>query len=53
MRTAEDVVATDLYYIANRLHDEFSTMSGHRLLILGGAGFLGYHDMGDPMQLFD
>ncbi|MGB5674443.1 MAG: NAD-dependent epimerase/dehydratase family protein [Gemmatimonadota bacterium] len=37
------VVAADLQYICERLDDEFSAMSGKRLLITGGAGFLGYY----------
>lgn len=41
--TAEDVVRTDLTEIASRLSEEFSTMSGKRLLIIGGAGFLGHY----------
>ena len=39
----EQVVAADLHYICERLDDEFSAMGGKRLLITGGAGFLGYY----------
>jgi len=39
----EQVVANDLQYICDNLEDEFSAMSGRRLLITGGAGFLGYY----------
>jgi nucleoside-diphosphate-sugar epimerase len=42
-RTAEDVVNVDLDDIADRLQEEFAEMSGCRLLIAGGAGFLGYY----------
>lgn len=41
--TAADIVATDLDYICDSLQGEFATMSGKRLLIVGGAGFLGYY----------
>jgi len=33
----------DLDYICEKLKDEFSNMSGRKLLITGGAGFLGYY----------
>ena len=38
-----DVVVEDLEYILNRLQDEFGEMAGSKLLITGGAGFLGYY----------
>ena len=41
--TAEQVVQNDLTYICTTNKDEFGTMSGGRLLITGGAGFLGYY----------
>jgi UDP-glucuronate decarboxylase len=43
MKTAEQVCSTDLDYIARQGHDEFSRMSGRRVMIAGGAGFLGYY----------
>lgn len=44
-----DVVATDLASIGDRLHAVFSAMSGHDLLITGGAGFLGYYLVQAPL----
>lgn len=41
--TADDVVTSDLEYIARSLHDEFTRMGGKNLLVVGGAGFLGYY----------
>jgi nucleoside-diphosphate-sugar epimerase len=43
MKTANDVVEQDLNYICGNLVEEFSRLSGKRLLITGGAGFLGYY----------
>lgn len=43
LSTAEQVVQADLTYICNRLAAEFDALSGKRLLITGGAGFLGYY----------
>lgn len=43
LRTGKDVVSADLNYICEGLADEFSAMSGKRVLITGGAGFLGYY----------
>lgn len=43
MKHAADVIATDLDYIVKNLESEFDTFSGKRLLITGGAGFLGYY----------
>jgi UDP-glucuronate decarboxylase len=40
---AEDVVLSDLEYICNNLEEELLILSGKRLLIAGGAGFLGYY----------
>jgi UDP-glucuronate decarboxylase len=40
---AAEVVQTDLDDICARLADEFGVMAGKRLLIVGGAGFLGYY----------
>ncbi|MEW5977971.1 MAG: NAD-dependent epimerase/dehydratase family protein [Acidobacteriota bacterium] len=38
-----EVVAQDLQYVLDSLREEFSAMAGKRLLITGGAGFLGYY----------
>lgn len=43
MKTAADVVAADLEHIAHNLQSEFREMEGGRLLIVGGAGFLGHY----------
>jgi nucleoside-diphosphate-sugar epimerase len=40
--TAADIVASDLESITSDLAAELATMAGKRLLITGGAGFLGY-----------
>ena len=40
---AHDVVVSDLEYICLNLREELLDISGKRLLILGGAGFLGYY----------
>jgi UDP-glucuronate decarboxylase len=41
--TAQSIVQGDLGYIAERLRDEFARMGKKRLLVVGGAGFLGYY----------
>jgi len=41
--TAQSIVQSDLGYIAERLRDEFARMGKKRLLVVGGAGFLGYY----------
>ena len=41
--TAADIVNKDLAYICGNLKEEFGAMAGKRLLIVGGAGFLGYY----------
>jgi nucleoside-diphosphate-sugar epimerase len=43
MMSARDVVHADLEYICNNLREEFARLSGNKLLITGGAGFLGYY----------
>jgi nucleoside-diphosphate-sugar epimerase len=43
MRSARDVVAADLEYICAGLERELEEMAGKELLIVGGAGFLGYY----------
>jgi UDP-glucuronate decarboxylase len=41
--TAQSIVESDLDYIAASLKLEFASMGGKRLLVVGGAGFLGYY----------
>jgi nucleoside-diphosphate-sugar epimerase len=41
--TAADVVREDAEYMLRHLSDEFERMKGDKLLITGGAGFLGYY----------
>lgn len=41
--TAQSIVQNDLEYINENLTAEFARMAGKRLLIVGGAGFLGYY----------
>ncbi|MEM7294891.1 MAG: NAD-dependent epimerase/dehydratase family protein [Pseudomonadota bacterium] len=43
MQNSQDVVNTDVDYICRKLESEFTQMSGKRLLITGGAGFLGHY----------
>jgi len=38
-----ELLRTDLDYICDNLREEFGRMAGQRLLITGGAGFLGYY----------
>lgn len=40
---ATKVIDDDLTYIISSLSEELSILSGHRLLLTGGAGFLGYY----------
>jgi UDP-glucuronate decarboxylase len=40
---AKDVVRADLDLVCRSLSDEFAQLAGKRLLITGGAGFLGYY----------
>jgi nucleoside-diphosphate-sugar epimerase len=43
MKTAQDVIDIDLDYICGNLKQELGCIAGKRLLITGGAGFLGYY----------
>lgn len=43
MKNASEVVATDIEYILANLSSEFENLKASRLLITGGAGFLGYY----------
>lgn len=40
---AEDVTQSDLGFLARELGQEFRVLSGRRLMIAGGGGFLGYY----------
>ena len=40
---ASDVIEEDLKYINRHLMDDFSRLEGKKILITGGAGFLGYY----------
>ncbi len=39
----EEILNTDLSYICANLQEEFGRIAGKKLLITGGAGFLGYY----------
>jgi UDP-glucuronate decarboxylase len=41
--TYDDIVKLDLAYILSSLDEEFKYLAGKKLLITGGAGFLGYY----------
>ncbi|MEM9844144.1 MAG: NAD-dependent epimerase/dehydratase family protein [Pseudomonadota bacterium] len=41
--SAEDVIHADLEHICSELSDDFPKLSGKTMLIIGGAGFLGYY----------
>jgi UDP-glucuronate decarboxylase len=43
MKSAADVVGTDLDFLSHQLEAELERLSGHSVLIAGGAGFLGYY----------
>ncbi len=43
MNTAQDVVSADLAHILRECREELPAMGGRRLMIAGGAGFLGYY----------
>jgi UDP-glucuronate decarboxylase len=44
-----EVAVEDLARLGERLHEEFSVLSGRDLLITGGAGFLGYYLVQAPL----
>lgn len=41
--TAQEVITQDLDYICAGLTEEFANLRGKRIMIIGGAGFLGYY----------
>jgi hypothetical protein len=41
METLQQLIDCDLDHIRANLRDEFTAMAGKRLLLTGGAGFLG------------
>lgn len=43
MQTAADIVKTDLDFICDTLADEMKMLRGKKVLITGGAGFLGHY----------
>ncbi|RIL07663.1 MAG: NAD-dependent dehydratase [Proteobacteria bacterium] len=43
MKNAADVVAADLELLCGALRDELPALGGERLLVVGGAGFLGHY----------
>lgn len=43
IRPLADLLDQDLSYICGNLEHEFARMAGKRLLVTGGAGFLGYY----------
>jgi nucleoside-diphosphate-sugar epimerase len=43
MNTSQEVINKDLAHIHNNLNEEFSHLSGKKILLTGGAGFLGYY----------
>jgi dTDP-glucose 4,6-dehydratase/UDP-glucuronate decarboxylase len=43
LKSAKDVVDADLQYICGGLKEEMQHLAGKRLLITGGAGFLGFY----------
>lgn len=43
MKTAAEVIRTDLDYVIRKAASELGQLAGDRVLITGGAGFLGYY----------
>ena len=42
-KSAESIVQEDLDFICEHLEEEFANIRGRKLLVTGGAGFLGYY----------
>lgn len=43
MKNAQEIVKQDLASMCSRLEKELNTIGGKKLLIIGGAGFLGFY----------
>ena len=50
MTAAERIVSEDLDFITGEGSEEFASLSGKRLLVAGGAGFLGYYLVQAPLH---
>ena len=50
MNTSEYVGTKDLEYILENLSDEFEILLGKKILLTGGAGFLGYYFVQSVLQ---
>lgn len=50
VKSAREVVDADLAHLVEVLGDDFAEMAGRRLLITGGAGFLGYYLVQAPLE---
>ena len=49
MKSSVDVIETDLAQLADQLREELPALSGKRVLVAGGAGFLGYYLVQAPL----
>jgi UDP-glucuronate decarboxylase len=50
MNPAEKVLGEDLDFIVHQAGNEFAQLSGRRIVVAGGAGFLGYYMVQAPLQ---